>query len=60
MDINTGRIVPADTKVTKPVLIHVNPQDWQEFRRLVGSRRASYRLRVFIRSYNAKMRTTQR
>ncbi len=41
--------MPVDTETTKPVLIHVNPQDWLEFKRLVGSRKASMRLRAMIR-----------
>ena len=42
--------MPVDTDVTKPVLIHVNPKDWAEFKKLVGSRRASITLRQMIRA----------
>lgn len=52
--------MPIDTPITKPVIIHVNPDDWAQFRKLVGSRRASYRLRCMIRSYNAKMSVVRR
>lgn len=41
--------MPVDTDETKPVLIHVNPKDWAEFKRVVGSRNASITVRRLIR-----------
>lgn len=42
--------MPADTvRPTKPVLIHVDPVEWAEFKRLVGRRKASLRIRAMVR-----------
>jgi hypothetical protein len=50
--------MPVDTPVTKPVLIHVNPDDWKKFQKLVGRRMASRRIRALIA--REIKRTTQR
>jgi hypothetical protein len=50
--------MPVDTDKTKPVLIHVNPKDWAEFRKLAGSRRASMRVRALIRRELAQAQRT--
>ena len=42
--------MPVDTKKTRPVLVHINPTDWAEFKRIVGSRRASLTVRKLIRA----------
>lgn len=42
--------MPADTDRTVPVLIHVNPDDWAEFKRISGKRRASLKVRKLIRN----------
>jgi hypothetical protein len=47
---NLGAIVPTDTETTIPVLIHVNPDDWAEFKRISGNRRASMKMRRLIRN----------
>jgi hypothetical protein len=42
--------MPVDcVRPTKPVLVHVDPEEWSEFRKLVGSRMASRRIRALIR-----------
>jgi hypothetical protein len=42
--------MPVDTDETKPVLVHINPREWAEFKRLVGSRKASITVRRLIRA----------
>jgi hypothetical protein len=42
--------MPTDTERTIPVLIHVNPDDWAEFKRISGKRRASMKVRKLIRN----------
>lgn len=41
--------MPADTPVTKPVLIHVDPDDWEQFQVLCGKRKVSRRIRAIVR-----------
>lgn len=41
--------MPKDTPVTKPVLVHLNPRDWEQFKELCGSGKASRRIRAIIR-----------
>jgi hypothetical protein len=38
-----------DTSNTRPVLIHVDKEDWETFKKIAGSRRASSRVRKLIR-----------
>lgn len=43
--------MPVDCdRPTKPVLVHLDPDDWAEFKAIAGSRQASRRLRQLIRS----------
>jgi hypothetical protein len=42
--------MPADTEKTKPVLVHLDPDDWEAFKKLVGKRQASMAVRRMIRS----------
>lgn len=42
--------MPRDcVRPTKPVLVHVDPVEWERFKKLVGHRRASRRIRALIR-----------
>jgi len=41
--------MPADTRETKPVLIHVNPDDWALFQELCGRRKVSMTIRRMVR-----------
>lgn len=42
--------MPVDTKRTVPVLVHIDPKDWAEFKQIAGSRKASFLLRQLIRT----------
>lgn len=41
--------MPKDAPVTKPVLIHVDPDDWKEFQEICGRYRVSRRIRAIVR-----------
>lgn len=41
--------MPVDTENTTPVLVHLDPNDWEAFKKLAGRRRASMKLRAMIR-----------
>ena len=41
--------MPKDTPVTKPVLIHVDPDDWEQFKLLCGNYKVSRRIRAIVR-----------
>jgi hypothetical protein len=45
---NLGGDVPEDKRM-KPVLIHVDPDDWAEFQKLCGNYRVSKRIRKLVR-----------
>jgi hypothetical protein len=42
--------MPVDTERTVPVLVHIDPKDWAEFKKIAGRRKASMRLRQLIRT----------
>jgi hypothetical protein len=52
--------MPVDVDETTPVLIHVNPDDWEAFKKLAGRRRASMKLRAMIRKEIAAARSAKR
>lgn len=53
--------MPVDcVRPTKPVLVHVDPVEWREFKKLVGSRMASRRIRALIRVEIERQRKVNR
>jgi hypothetical protein len=48
--------MPADSRDTVPVLIHVDRKEWLEFRKRVGYRKASQAVRKLVRQDNAQNR----
>lgn len=53
--------MPVDcVRPTKPVLVHVDPEEWSEFKKLVGSRKASRRIRALIRVEIERQRRVNR
>ena len=52
--------MPVDTDRTISVLVHVNPDEWAQFKRLCGKRRASLRVRTLIRREIATALSTKR
>lgn len=41
--------MPRDCDVTKPVLIHVDPTDWEAYQKLIGKGKVSRRIRAVVR-----------
>lgn len=53
--------MPADTvRKTTPVLIHLDPVHWREFKKIAGSRKASMRLRAMMREVIVEHRKATR
>lgn len=52
--------MPIDVERTVPVLVHLDPKEWERFKGIAGRRRASYRLRRLMALYNAKNATPAR
>lgn len=50
--------MPKDAPVTKPVLIHVDPKDWEAFKQLCGNYKVSRRIRAIVRRELKKARVT--
>lgn len=42
--------MPVDVQFTQPVLVHLDPDDYEEFKKLCGNRRVSMKIRAMIRS----------
>ena len=50
-----------DTSNTRPVLVHIDRDDWEQFKKMVGERQASKRVRFLVRQdLNAHLTTATR